>query len=64
MGVGDEPRNILTVDGRTRRRAASARPDGCSPRPPSLYPIAPGYRVNVRSGPGTQYGSSGRCPSA
>ncbi|MCM2393791.1 SH3 domain-containing protein [Streptomyces albipurpureus] len=33
----------------------AAGTDDVSQRSATRYPVAPGYRVNVRSGPGTQY---------
>ncbi|MFJ8668679.1 SH3 domain-containing protein [Streptomyces sp. NPDC093600] len=33
----------------------AAQPDGVTTMSVTRYPVAPGYRVNVRSGPGTQY---------
>ncbi|MFD9504750.1 SH3 domain-containing protein [Streptomyces sp. NPDC060035] len=49
MGVGE---NTGTTD------SAAAGDQGVTTLAASVvrYPIAPGYRVNVRKGPGTQYG--------
>ncbi|WP_137988671.1 SH3 domain-containing protein [Streptomyces vilmorinianum] len=39
----------------TSTSTAAAELDGVTTMSVVRYPIAPGYRVNVRSGPGTQY---------
>ncbi|MFC7922349.1 SH3 domain-containing protein [Streptomyces cinereoruber] len=36
--------------------STTAEPDEVVSMSVTRYPIAPGYRVNVRSGPGTKYG--------
>ncbi|MCT4354486.1 SH3 domain-containing protein [Streptomyces sp. Je 1-79] len=39
----------------TKEAAAAAELDGVAAMSVTRYPVAPGVRVNVRSGPGTQF---------
>ncbi|MDT9689664.1 SH3 domain-containing protein [Streptomyces sp. P9(2023)] len=44
-----------TMENTTDTATGAAGLDGVSTMSVVRYPVAPGYRVNVRSGPGTQY---------
>ncbi|MFE5487445.1 SH3 domain-containing protein [Streptomyces sp. NPDC056527] len=45
----------MGVDETKEAAAVAAELDGVSTASATRYPVAPGTRVNVRSGPGTQY---------
>ncbi|MET9434222.1 hypothetical protein [Streptomyces sp. NPDC006551] len=44
----------MGVDEKSESTVAT-EPDGVATMSVTRYPVAPGYRVNVRSGPGTQH---------
>lgn len=52
MGVDEQ--TIDPADG-AAEAAESTRTAAAAPASSHRYPIAPGYRVNVRTGPGTSY---------
>uniref|UniRef100_A0AAU3GX28 SH3 domain-containing protein n=1 Tax=Streptomyces sp. NBC_01401 TaxID=2903854 RepID=A0AAU3GX28_9ACTN len=57
MGVEENTAGTVTTDdANSTATEETAAQEATAAAAAVVYPIAPGYRVNVRRGPGTQYG--------